>query len=115
MKIKITPLLFILLSLLSFVLFLRLWVGAGSLPEIWELEAQIARQTELNKKQLSMNDELQADLTELSKDDAAIEDHARSELGMIKKGETYYQVILRNDETSPLAVMPEKKPKTHAE
>ena len=94
---------------------MRLWMGAGSLPEIWELEEQISIQTQLNKEQLEKNNELKADVSELSKDDTAIEDHARSELGMIKKSETFYQVILREDHPKPLAVIPEGKSKKHVE
>ena len=115
MKIKITPILFVLLGILTLVLFLRLWIGAGSLPEIWELEGQIARQTQLNDEQARRNEELQADVSELSRSDNAIEDHARSELGMIKKNETFYQVILRKDEPAPLKVVPVDKPANHVE
>ena len=96
-KLKMTPVLFTVLGLLAFMLFVRLWVGAGSLPEIWDLEAQIARLTRLNEEQEALNRQLQSDVTELAKDDSAIEDHARSELGMIKDGESFYQIILRED------------------
>ena len=115
MKIKVTPLLFILLSALTVILFVRLWVGAGSLPEIWELEKQIAEQSRQNNEQTSRNNELQADVSELGKSDAAIEDHARSELGMIKKNETFYQVILREDQPEPLNVEPEQDAKDNVE
>ncbi|MGB0847028.1 MAG: FtsB family cell division protein [Thiolinea sp.] len=109
MKIKLTPLLFSLLGILTILLFFRLWIGAGSLPEIWELEEQIARQSSLNDQQEKRNAALQADVSELGRSDSAIEDHARSELGMIKKNETFYQVILREDEPQPLKVVPEEK------
>lgn len=104
---KITQLLLILLSVLALGLFIRLWVGSGSFPEIWELEAQIAQQTKLNEEQLQKNNQLQSDVTELGKSDAAIEGHARSELGMVKKNETFYQVILQEDKQNLLMVAPE--------
>ena len=95
--IKITPLLLTILSVIAFLLFIRLWAGAGSFPEIWELEEQITRQKQANEDQQQRNASMQADVAELGNSDAAIEEHARSELGMIKSSETFYQVILRDD------------------
>ena len=117
MKIKITPLLFVLLSILAMLLFVRLWVGAGSFPEIWELENQIARQERQNKEQAERNDELEADVSGLSRSGRkVIEDHARNELGMVKKNEIFYQIILREDEPAePVPVIPEGKPANHVE
>lgn len=108
---KITQILLILLSVLALGLFIRLWAGAGSFPEIWELEEQIAEQTKRNADQLQRNNLLQSDVTELGKSDAAIESHARSELGMVKKNETFYQVIMQEDKQELQMVDPEgKKP-----
>lgn len=104
---KITQILFILLGLLSIVLFIRLWTGAGSFPEIWELEDQIAQQKVLNEEQLQLNTQLESDVTELGKNDEAIEAHARDELGMIRKNETFYQVIMQEDKQNLLIVAPE--------
>ena len=39
-------------------------------------------------------------MVDIGRDDATIEDHARGELGMIKNGETFYQVIMGNDATA---------------
>lgn len=116
MKIKITPLLFFLLVALSLALFMRLWMGAGSFPEIWELEEQIARQTRLNEEQAARNEALQDEVTGLSKSGrATIEDHARNELGMVKKDETFYQIILREDAPEPVPEVPAGKPADHVE
>ena len=117
MKIKITPILFLLLSVLAVLLFVRLWVGAGSFPEIWELEEQIARQTQQNEEQAERNKELQADVSGISQSGlTTIEDHARNELGMVKKNETFYQIILREDAPSePVPMIPEGKPANHVE
>lgn len=88
---------------------MRLWMGAGSLPEIWELEAQIADQTAANAQQEHTNSQLEAELKELSDDNAAIEAHARDELGMIKKKESFFQVILREDEEEqPILIQPDQ-------
>ena len=105
---NVTRILFVLVSLLALALFLRLWFAAGSLPSIWELEAQIAHQQEQNEAQLNRNQQLEADVSEINRDTEAIEDHARSELGMIKQGETFYQVILRGEQQpSSVVILPE--------
>ncbi len=87
MKIKTTPILFVLLSILTILLFIRLFTGAGSLPAIWELEAQIDRQTQLNNEQAERNDALQADVAELSRSGrVAIEDQAIEHQGQVDIG-----------------------------
>lgn len=104
---KITQILLVILSLLALLLFTRLWVGTGSFPEIWELEAQIEQQKAANEASLQRNKQLESDVNELGESAAAIEGHARSELGMIKKNETFYQVIMREDKQNPLMAAPE--------
>ncbi|CAA6816466.1 MAG: Cell division protein FtsB [uncultured Thiotrichaceae bacterium] len=104
---KVTQILLALLSLLALLLFIRLWTGVGSFPGIWELEDQIAQQKNSNEEQLQLNTQLQSDVTELGENDEAIESHARSELGMIKKNETFYQVIMQEDKQELLIVAPE--------
>lgn len=104
-RFKLSYVLTVLLGLLALVLFVRLWVGPGSLPEIWALESQIEQQTSLNEEQETRNEQLQSEVSGLGNDDAAIEDHARSELGMIKKNETYYQVIMKDQEEQQAPVL----------
>ncbi|HPE60546.1 MAG: septum formation initiator family protein [Thiothrix sp.] len=106
---NITRLLFILASLLVLALFLRLWFGSGSLPSIWELKAHIAQQQQQNEEQLDRNRQLESDVSEINRDTEAIEDHARSELGMVKRDETFYQVILRSEQRpSSVVILPEQ-------
>ncbi len=114
-NIRITHVLFAILSLLSLVLFVRLWAGAGSYPEIWDLQAQIRQQTRLNAEQQARNEHLQEDVVDISRDDATIEDHARSELGMVKKNEVFYQIILLDDEKEQPPTVNSVAPATHVE
>lgn len=108
---NITRILFLVLGLLVFGLFIRLWVGPGSYPDIQRLSKQIATQNQANDEQAERNLKLQRDVAGLSGDDEAIEAHARNELGMIKKGETYYQVILEADtKQAPLEVNKDTRP-----
>lgn len=102
MKLTLTQILLLVLSVLALALFVRLWLGTGSYPEIWDLAGQIAEQKQLNEAQAKRNEQLQADVLDISRDDAVIEDRARSELGMIKRGETFYQVILNSDTKTEL-------------
>ena len=82
----------ILLALLAFLQY-RLWVGEGSLAEVNNLRDEIeALQQELVGLR-KRNHALQAEVEDLRSGQAAIEERARSELGMIKEGETFYQVV----------------------
>ena len=81
--------LIVLLGLLQY----RLWVGDGSLEELHALRAQIADyRTELEGLK-ARNLALAADVQNLKDGLEAIEDRARSELGMIQRGEVFLQVI----------------------
>ncbi len=71
----------------------KLWLGDGGIPEVLQLEGEIeAVQTEVNSLQ-ERNKALDAEVVDLKKGIEAIEERARSEMGMIKQDETYYQVI----------------------
>lgn len=74
-----------------------LWVGHGSYPEIWKLKDDIATQKSQNEIQEDKNRQIQSELEESRTGNAAVEERARSELGMIKKGETFYEIVLKPD------------------
>jgi cell division protein FtsB len=71
----------------------RLWVGEGSLAEVRHLERQIAAQQEELAVLRERNEALRAEVTDLRAGLEAIEARARGELGMIREGETFFQVI----------------------
>lgn len=83
----------VLLVLLQF----RLWVGDGSVAEVWGLRQQVEAQRTENAALRERNQALEAEVLDLKTGLAAIEERARSELGMIKEGETFYQVVKRPD------------------
>jgi len=89
-------LLLIIFSILLFLLFPRLWIGQGSYPDIWYLEQQISVQKTANEKQRLKNQRLTAEVRTLHSGDEFIEEYARDELGMIRKGESFYQVVLKD-------------------
>jgi cell division protein FtsB len=84
--------LFLVLILLLAGLQYRLWVGDGSLAEISELKRQIAAQQGENRHLLERNRILEAEVLELKKGMETVEERARHELGMVKEGETLYQL-----------------------
>lgn len=87
-------LILVLLLLLSALQY-RLWVGEGSLAELHSLKREIALEESELERLRARNRELQAEVDDLREGSEAIEERARSELGMIKPGEIFIQVIER--------------------
>ncbi|HEY7638350.1 MAG TPA: cell division protein FtsB [Steroidobacteraceae bacterium] len=81
--------LLILLVLLQY----RLWFGDGSVREVTQLQAQITAQQEQNAHLRERNRTLAAEVQDLKKGTTAIEERARTDLGMVGKSETFYQVV----------------------
>lgn len=71
----------------------RLWFGNGNLPEAWELGEQVEAQRAENARLRERNDALDAEVRDLQQGYEAIEEYAREDLGMVREGETFYQVI----------------------
>ena len=71
----------------------RLWFGDGSVRELGQLKREAARQATENRHLEQRNRELSAEIIDLKQGTEAIEERARNDLGMIKDGETFYQVI----------------------
>ena len=93
---KILTLIFvILIGLLQY----PLWLGKGSWLRVWNVNQQIGAQKEKNIAFRQRNETLQAEVQDLKQGNAAIEERARTELGMIKQDEVFYQVI---DQPLPL-------------
>ena len=71
----------------------RLWVGEGSLAETNSLEERVAKAMTDNEVKANRNQLLRAEIIELKSGLESIEERARSELGMIKEGETFYLLV----------------------
>ncbi|HBS27606.1 MAG TPA: cell division protein FtsB [Gammaproteobacteria bacterium] len=71
----------------------RLWIGAGSVPDIFRMNEAVAAQLDENQNLLTRNHALEAEVVDLKTGDAAIEERARSELGMIGQDETFFQIV----------------------
>jgi len=81
--------LLVLLTILQFTL----WFGEGGLAEVRELQQQIEQQKDENARLSERNAALEAEVKDFKQGLGAIEERARNELGMIKEGETFFQII----------------------
>jgi len=88
--------LMLVLIVLLLVLQYRLWFGDGSYLQAWELRQQLKSQAMKNTELQERNDVLNAEVTDLKTGRKAVEEQARSDLGMVKQGETFYQVVPEN-------------------
>jgi cell division protein FtsB len=88
----VKALLILLAALLALVQF-RLWVGDESLAEVWRLRQAIEHQSAENVLLKSRNQRLEAEVHDLKNGLDAVEERARMELGMIRKGEIYFQIV----------------------
>jgi len=70
-----------------------LWLGKGSWTRVWELERQLVQQQQTNAALKARNDAMDAEVRDLKQGYDALEEHARSDLGMIRKDEIFYQVV----------------------
>ena len=79
----------------------KLWWGEGGLGEARELQQRVSDQRSENARLQQRNDALEAEVEDLKSGEAAVEDRARSELGMIKPGETFYRVVEPANDMKP--------------
>ena len=85
----VTVMLFTMLVLLQY----RLWIDNGSLTEVHHLQQEKQSILEENDSLKERNDSLAAEVMDLKQGLDAIEERARSEMGMIKRDETFYQLV----------------------
>lgn len=71
----------------------KLWFADDGLLSYWQLQNKVVHQTEIINNNIEKNNTLFAELKSLKKDYAAIEERARIDLGLIKPGEKYIQII----------------------
>jgi len=85
--------LIIVLGLMFVLLQYRLWVGDGSILDVLRLNKAIYAEQEGLSSLTLRNRRLDADVQALKAKPEALEERARTELGMIKKGETFCLVV----------------------
>ena len=82
-----------ILVVLVVLLQLKMWFGEGGYRDVQRLAARVEEQARENEMLAQRNRELQAEVEDLRQGLEAIEERARSELGMVKEDEEFYQVI----------------------
>ncbi len=78
---------------LLLLLQIALWTGQGSLSDFFRLQKKLQRQVNDNQVLIERNAALTGDVIDLKEGYEAIEERARNEMGMVKEGETFYQVV----------------------
>ncbi|MDZ4728785.1 MAG: cell division protein FtsB [Xanthomonadales bacterium] len=79
----------ILLAMLQY----KLWLGEGGFTDVKRLELKAEQQVQENALLQQRNQELEAEVADLREGIEAIEERARSELGMIQQEEEFYLVV----------------------
>lgn len=88
------------LILLFLLLQYEFWMAPGGVISAWKLEDHVTVQQHINGQLKQRNDAIQADIADLKSGDNAIEERARTELGMVKKGESFYQIVDHSNDNS---------------
>lgn len=88
MKVMAAVLLLVLLMLQY-----RLWIGEGSFAELRQLESRVHAQSLENDEIRERNDVLETEVLNLKEGLEAVEERARTELGMIREDETFYLIV----------------------
>jgi cell division protein FtsB len=83
----------VILGLALVLLQYRLWLSDQGIREVSRLQAAIEVRAAANRGQSERNRQLIAEVTDLKVGLAALEERARSELGMVGNSETFYQVV----------------------
>jgi len=81
-----------------------LWLGKGGWLRVWEFQRQVAQAKANNNQLKERNAKLESEVADLKTGTDSVEERARFELGMIKKDETFVQILDTN------AVMPPSAP-----
>ncbi len=92
------------LGLALILLQYRLWLSDQALREVSRLQAAVDAQVSANREQSERNRQLIAEVTDLKLGLTALEERARSELGMVGNGETFYQVVTAAPAAPAIAV-----------
>ncbi len=97
----------IILATLLLLIQYPLWFGKGGWLRVWELDRQVTATQQKNDDLKERNAKLESEVRDLKEGTAATEERARYELGMIKEGETFIQII---DPSKKAASAPGKPP-----
>lgn len=86
-------LLLLVLVLLTALIQYPLWLGKGGWFKVWDMQKQVAKQRETNDSMRARNAALDAEVKSLDSGTEAIEERARGELGMMREGEVFVNIL----------------------
>lgn len=91
----------ITLSLAALLLLIQypMWLGKGGWLRVWDLDQQVIAARKKNDELKARNAKLGSEVADLQNGTGAIEERARYELGMIKEGEIFVQILKPNDKS----------------
>lgn len=90
----------------------RLWLSSDGVRELARLSEAVDRQKAENQELQARNQQMVAEVADLKAGMAAIEERARSELGMIGRNETFYQVVPARPHTLKTPSRPPERTQT---
>lgn len=96
-----------LVALLALIQY-PLWLGKGGWLRVWDLDAQLVAQRQVNQRLLARNVALEGEVRDLKLGTGAIEERARYELGMMRPDEIFVQIA----EPGASSPMPSSGPTT---
>ena len=83
----------LVLAALILLLQYPLWLGKGGWLKVLDIGKQVEAQKQLNQQTQMRNAVLDAEVRDLKQGTGAIEERARSELGMVRRDEVFFQII----------------------
>ena len=84
----------VIFALLILAIQYPMWLGRGGWLRVRELDRQVGAQSRINEELKARNAALDADVRDLKQGYEAIEERARSELGMIRQDEVFFQLSI---------------------
>ncbi len=95
---RFTTILIAFLAVLLATLQYRLWYGRGGIGDLAKLQSARDAKALENRRLRERNRALEAEVADLKSGHEAIEERARTEMGMIREDEVFYQIIEAPDE-----------------
>jgi cell division protein FtsB len=94
----------IIISLAALLLLIQypLWLGKGGWLRVWDLDNQVAAARRKNDELKARNEKLNSEVHDLREGTGAVEERARYELGMIKDGELFIQILEQSGKQAPV-------------
>jgi cell division protein FtsB len=94
---------------LLFLIQLPLWLGKGGWLRVWDLDKQVVAAQKKNEELRARNAKLNSEVQDLRDGTGAVEERARYELGMIRDGEIFVQILERNGQPPAVAADPKQQ------